>query len=171
MLFMKVDYPGAFEQPIPGVLDGEIYRVSPWRSDVLGRAIRGDYPHESRTFDIAERAERRKLVKVVAGGAAVLGAAVIVTELRDLLLLQAELARNGIELQWTEAATMIVAGHAAMRAALGGGVATLVSDDLGTVLRAALAGGLFGGAVGLNTVRRAALFGSSSLRMLVVEPS
>ncbi len=57
-----------FHLPIPMALDGNVYRVSSWRGDALGRAVRGEAPQESRVFDVAELRDRRDIVKVLAAG-------------------------------------------------------------------------------------------------------
>lgn len=48
---------GNFQQQIAAALNGFVHSVVPWRIDVLGRAIRCEYPYEDRAFHIAEKAD------------------------------------------------------------------------------------------------------------------
>jgi hypothetical protein len=81
-------YPnGAFGGPIPKVLDGGLYRAIGWRGDALERAIRGEYPIESRVFDFSEDVDRRQglaLVGSLAAGSAVLFGVELESEVRQL---------------------------------------------------------------------------------------
>ena len=164
-----VQPPGAFEQPIPKVLDGHVYRHAAWRSDVVGRAIRGEYPQDGRVFDIAEVADRRSLVGVLAAGVAAVSFLIIVKTAVDLQSLQQELAAHGVELRWEGQTAETVIGHSLLGAAVGGLLGAL-SGDGRTALYTALAGAAVGGAVGVHRTYRARLLGLADLRVLTVEP-
>ena len=160
---------GAFDHPIPQVLDGSIYRVASWRGDVLGRAIRGEYPHDGRVFDIAEVAERRTLV---GGVAAVLGVAsflVAGATVGRLKALSDELAARGMRLDWTGAETAQVLGPAVGGAIVAGLLTALITRDAKSAGLAALAGAGAGATYGLVTVYRARLVGTKNLRTITLE--
>lgn len=157
-----------FWRPIPSLLDDHLYRVAPWRSDVLGKAIRGEYPQDGRVFDIAEQAERRSLVQVLAVGVGTVSLALLVKTVVALRDLQNDLAQEGVRLEWNDRAAGQVALHALAGAALIGGLTALITDDARASLVMAAAGGLAGAAVGARRVYMAAVNGTSSLRVLTV---
>lgn len=166
-----VQPPGAFQQPVPAVLDGQVYRYATWRSDVVGRAIRGEYPEDGRVFDLAEAVDRRHLVGVLAAGVAAVSLVVTISAVDSFQALQRELAAGGIEMQWCGDDTASVLGHAAIGALLAGGVIGLLTRDAKAALIAAGAGGALGAAVGVKRTYNAKLLGTSGTRVLAVEPA
>jgi hypothetical protein len=159
-----------FWRPIPQVLDDHLYRVAPWRSDVLGKAICGDYPQDGRIFDIAERADRRKVAQVLAAGVGTVSIALLIRSVALFRTLQKDLERSGVRIEWTGQATGQVAGYAFGGAALLGGLTFLITGDAKAGLVMAGAGGLAGAALGTQRVYKAALNGRSSLRVLTLAP-
>lgn len=160
---------GEFEQSIPQVLDGNVYRVAPWRSDVLGRAIRGEYPQDGRVFDISEVLERRELVKLAAGTVGFVSLLVAVKTAAEMKRLTEELAKNGMQLAWTNAEIAQVAipalavGFATMT------LTALFTRDAKSALMAGVAGATAGATYGLLNVHRARVLGTKQLRVLTVE--
>ena len=143
-------YPnGTFGSPIPRVLDGGLYRAIGWRGNALERAMRGEYPPESRVFDISEDVARRKgvaLVGSLAAGAAILFA---VQNEREVDLLRRELLASGL------AVPEPVQGNItpwAIGGALGG---VLVAALLGGRDGDLLVGAGIGAAMGLGTGKMA----------------
>ncbi len=165
-----VQPPGQFQQPIPEVLDGHVYRHATWRSDVVGRAIRGEYPKDGRVFDIAEVADRRMLIGILAGSAAATSFVVSLKIGGALQDLTREMAAAGIELRWQGTDTEVVILSALLGAAVGGVIGAL-SGDLKTALIVAGAGAVIGTAVGLHRVYKTRLIGTAQLRVLAVEPA
>jgi hypothetical protein len=162
--------PGNFWLPIPGALDGNVYRVAAWRSDVLGRAIRGEYAYDNRVFDIAEQAERRAIVQAIALGVGVASFALMIRSITSWRELQAELEQEGIQFERTREATGSVALHALGGGLLLGGLTALITRDPKATLAMAAAGGLGGAALGVHQAYRAALIGSRELRILTLSP-
>jgi hypothetical protein len=160
-----------FWRPIPSILDDHLYRVAPWRSDVLGKAIRGDYPQDGRIFDIAEQAERRALTQLLAVGVGTVSIALLVTTVLELRDLQNDLAGAGIHVEWNDHATGRTALHALTGAALIGGLTALITEDAKAAVIMAVAGGLAGAAFGTHRMYKARLNGMSSLRVLTVVPA
>ncbi|MCK6517359.1 TIR domain-containing protein [Myxococcota bacterium] len=160
---------GALDQPIPRVLDGQYYRVSGWRSDGLGRAIRGEYPQDGRVFDIAEVAERRQLVGGIAALAGVGSFLVIGATLQNLKALEADLAASQVKLAWTKAETVQVVEPAMGGAVIGGLLAAIFTGDTKSVTMGVLAGASMGAAYGLTKVYQARLLGTQHLRVLTLE--
>ena len=162
---------GHFEHPIPEVLDGHVYRVSPWRGDVLGRAIRGEYPYDHRVFDIAEIEERRDLVAAVAvtsGCVSFLVSAVTACALRQL---SRDLEAQGLRLQWTGDEVVKVARPAIGGALVAAGLAALLTGDAEATAMAAIAGAGVGVTVGLVRTYRARLHGVRRLQVLTIAPT
>jgi hypothetical protein len=162
---------GRYEQPIPQALEGSIYYVSPWRSDVLGRAIKGEYAYQGKVFDIAERAERREVVQIIAGGVAFASIMVLVHDLVGLRSLQQELNDQGVRLQWTTDATLNVAGHALVGAAFTMLLTALLTEDAEATLWAGAAGALAGGTLATARIYRATLHGAAEQRALTLSAS
>lgn len=160
-----------FNLPIPAVLDGHVYRFAGWRSDVVGRAIRGEYPYDARRFDIAESAERRLLVGVLSAGVAAVSFAVAWATARDWKALSDELSAAGVQLRWSPADTSAVVDGAIMGALAGGLLVGVLTRDMRSALFAAGAGLALGAAVGARKVYRARLLGSRELRVLTIEPA
>jgi hypothetical protein len=160
-----VQPPGDFRRPIPAVLDGHVYRVATWRSDVVGRAIRGEYPYDRRIFDIAEVADRRRIVGVLAAGVAAVSLMVVIKHLAALRTLERELADAGVDARWSGTDTNRVVGHALGGALFLGGLAAMFSGDPKTVLLAGLAGAGIGTAVGMKRTYDARIVGASELRL------
>jgi hypothetical protein len=100
-------YPnGEFGSPIPKVLDGELYRAIGWRGNALERAIRGEYPVESRVFEISQEVARRKgvaLLGTLAAGSAVLFGLQLE---REVALLRRELLAAGMAVPEPEKANL-----------------------------------------------------------------
>lgn len=161
---------GEFQQPVPAVLDGQVYRYATWRGDVVGRAIRGEYPHDGRVFDLAEVADRRHVVGVLAAGVAAVSLVVVVNVAASFLSLQRELVGAGVAVRWTGEDTANVLGHAAGGALILGGLAALLTGDAKTALLAAGAGGAIGASVAVHRAYKARLIGTSHVRVLAVEP-
>ena len=159
-----------FHHPIPDALTGKIYRVCRWRSDVLGRAIRGEYAQDSRVFDTAEMVDIRELATLIAfcTGAASFG--VIAHHYERFVELERELATWGVTLDWrnTMADEMVTA--ALVGAALSAVVVGLLTRDMKATMLAAAGGGLVGAAVGAHRAYRACLHGTGHLRVLTIEP-
>jgi hypothetical protein len=163
-----VQPPGEFQQPVPQMLDGHVYRYATWRSDVVGRAIRGEYPQDGRVFDIAEVADRRALVGILAAGVGVVSFAVLTRVASGFLALKRDLAAEGIELRWENEHTEVVLGYALCGAAIAGLFGALSGDEK-AALFAAGAGAAIGAVVGAHRVYKACLLGSAHLRVLAVE--
>lgn len=160
---------GNFQQPVPAVLDGHVYRFATWRGDVVGRAIRGEYPYDGRVFDLAEIADRRRIVGVLAAGIAATSLLLVVDTLGSLQSLKRELAAAGIEMHWTGEDTGRVVRHA-MGGALISVVLGLLTGDVKTALLVAGAGGAIGAVIGIRRTYRARLLGTSHVQVLAVEP-
>lgn len=158
---------GDFQLSVPKELDGHVYRFATWRSDVVGRAIRGEYPQDTRVFDLAEVAERRVLVGLLASGVAAVSFAVIVRAAGAFNALTRELGAAGVDLRWEGVDTGRVLEHALWGAAIGG-IIGAVSGDGKTALYAAGAGAAVGAAVGAQRVYSARLLGTEHLRVLSV---
>jgi hypothetical protein len=146
-----------FWQSLPSALDGMVYRVCSWRSGVLGRAIRGEYPRDSRVFDLSELAEQRAVVAVIASMAVAGSLFVIVRDLSAIRTLETELALHGINLDWGSAVGSEAFKYGLTGALLLGGAALLLTRDPKTALWAAAAGGLGGAAYGVHRTYRAFL--------------
>lgn len=159
---------GNFWQPIPQALDGRVYRVAAWRGDVLGRAIRGEYPHDGRIFDIAEQCERRQVVQCLAAGVGGLSLALLLREVSAYRKLTQALAAEGIRLDEDKVAAREIAKDALLGALVAGAFTALLTDDSESALWAAAAGGVVGAAVGATRTYKAALHGTSSLRVLAL---
>lgn len=160
---------GDFQQPIPQVLDGHVYRFATWRSDVVGRAIRGEYPQDGRVFDLAEVADRRLLVGILAAGVATVSFLVTAKTAGAFLALQRDLAARGVELRWDGKATQKVIDHSLLGAGLGLLLGAL-SGDGKTALYAAVGGAAIGAAVGVHRVYKAHLLGTADLSVITIEP-
>lgn len=165
-----VQPPGDFRAPVPAELAGHVYRFAPWRSDVVGRAIRGEYPQDERIFDIAEVADRRALLAVLAAGVAAVSFAVVIETANAMRAFGHDLASYGVELRWNETDTGIVLERALYGAVVGTLLGAL-SGDGRTTLYAACAGAAIGAAAGVNRVYRAKLIGSTQTRVLTIEPA
>lgn len=158
-----------FRQPIPQVLHGHIYRVTKWQSDVVGRAIRGEYPHDTRVFDIAEKADRRALIGIISASVAVVSFLVVVRSVGEWRAWQRELAAGGVELRWNNDATRTVVNNAALGLSIGFLVG-LLTADLKSAAYIAGAGAAIGAAVGARSVYRASVLGTGPVRVLTVQP-
>lgn len=161
---------GNFWHPIPQALDGQIYRVAPWRSDILGRAVRGEYPQDGRVFDIAEQVERRALVEFLSIGVGITSLVLLSRSVGNLVELYRELAIEGIQLQWTSQSVGEVAKQALVGAVIVGGIAAILTGDGKSTLLAAAAGGAAVAAIGVARSYRAALHGTREVRVLSLEP-
>jgi hypothetical protein len=161
---------GDFWRPIPEVLHGHVYRVSSWRSDSLGRAIRGEYPHDRRVFDISEAAERRAVVQMLAAGVGALSLVLLYRSVTSFSALTAELRASGVDLRWSAENTREVATYAVGGALVAGGLVGLLTRDWKAAAAAAVAGGLGGAAYAATRVYRAAIAGSEPYCVLAVDP-
>jgi hypothetical protein len=165
-----VQPPENFYHPIPSVVDGNLYRVAPFRADVLGRAIRGEYPQDERVFDLAEAADRRSVVGVISAAVATMSLAVLVESMTSFSELQRDVRNAGLDLRWQATDTSAVVTHAIGGAVLAGGLAVLLTGDSRAGWIAAAGGALAGGALGAQKVYHAALLGTSQLRILTLDP-
>jgi hypothetical protein len=162
-----VQPPGAFRRPIPAVLDGQVYRFATWRSDVVGRAIRGEYPHDDRVFELAEVADRRMLVGLLSAG--VIGASfvVVVRTAAALQAFQRDLAERGVAVRLTDDLGTVLkwaAGSAVVAGLIGA-----LTGDRKTAAWLTAAGFAVGTAVGIRRVYRIRVVGRSEVRVLAVE--
>ncbi len=161
---------GEFQNAVPAVLDGHVYRYAPWRSDVVGRAIRGEYPYDLRIFDLAEVADRRFLVGVLAAGVVASSVLVAVNAAWSFHALEQELTNAGVQMRWNGDDTGRVLRHVAAGALIGGAIGML-SGDGKTALLAAGAGGAVGAAIAVCRTYNARILGTANLRVLAVEPA
>lgn len=159
---------GDFRLPVPEELDGHVYRFAPWRSDVVGRAIRGEYPHDGRVFDLAEAADRRALAGTLAVGVSAMSFLLAAATIKKILLFKRELAVQGITLRWNSNDTQLIAKPMVQGALLGALLGAL-SGDPKTTLYAACAGAAVGSAVGVHRLYNAQLLGSGHIRVLSIE--
>ncbi|MGK3982336.1 hypothetical protein WME99_04830 [Sorangium sp. So ce136] len=160
---------GNFELAVPQVLDGHVYRYATWRSDVVGRAIRGEYPQDGRVFDLAEVSDRRVLIGTLAAGVAAASFMVIARTASALQALQQDLAARGIDLRWDGEVTRTVVEHTLLGAGIGLLLGAL-SGDGKTAVYAAAGGAAIGAAAGIHRVYNARLIGTTHLRVLALEP-
>jgi hypothetical protein len=160
-----------FHLPIPMAVDGNVYRVSSWRGDALGRAVRGEAPQESRVFDIAERRDRRDIVKMLAAGVTCASVVVIAASLHYLGQLARELEAEGIRVEWTAEDTATVKRFGVAGAVVGGLAGGLYTGSLSGAVLGALAGGFAGAAVGTALVYQATVHGTRDLRVITLEPA
>jgi hypothetical protein len=160
---------GDFGLPVPRALDGHVYRYATWRSDVLGRAIRGEYPQDGRIFELAEVADRRDFVALLAAGVGTASFAVAIRSAQSFLALQRELKVHGIELRWGSQDTNSVVRDGLLVAGIGLLLGSL-SGDGRTAAYAALGGAALGIAVGVRRTYEARLLGARETRILAVRP-
>lgn len=162
---------GNFRQPIPKALDGAVYRFASWRSGVLGRAIRGEYPHDGRVFDIAELVDRKSMIQCLAVGAGVVSLAVLAWTAASYRRLAEELAAAGVQLEWSPKAKVDLAAHVAGGALLVGGITALLTGDVESTVVGAVGGALVGAAVSSVRTYQAMLHGTSRIRVLALAGS
>ncbi|MCK6565118.1 MAG: hypothetical protein L6Q80_10255 [Dehalococcoidia bacterium] len=161
---------GAFDQPVPQVLDGHVYRYATWRSDVVGRAIRGEYPQDCRVFDIAEVADRRTLVAALSAGIAVASFVVIIATASAFTALQRDLATQGVDVRWDDHdSSRKVLAHTLIGGAIGGFLGAL-SGDGKTALAVAAGGAAIGAALGVHRAYSARFIGAANRKVLFMEP-
>jgi hypothetical protein len=84
--------------PIPQALDGYLYRAIGWRKQSLRKALDGDYPLETRTFDIAEVRDRLRIVHIVTASVAVVTVVVAGFTVASFRKLRAELRGHGVDI-------------------------------------------------------------------------
>jgi hypothetical protein len=159
-----------FHLPIPEALDGHVYRVSSWRGDALGKAVRGEYPRDGRAFDIAEAVDRRELVERITMGVGAVSFVVLMPTLAASARLRADLAAAGVTLHPADELPT-VAAFGVGGAIAGGGLAAAYTRDPWMGLLGAVAGGMAGVALGTTVSYHAALHGSRTLRVLSLEQS
>ncbi|MDC0681553.1 hypothetical protein [Sorangium atrum] len=135
----------------------------------MGRAIRGEYPQDGRVFDLAEIADRRVLISILAAGVATVSFVVIARAASAFQALQQDLAARGIDLRWDGEATRTVVEHAVVGAGIGLLLGAL-SGDGRTAFYAAAGGAAIGAATGVHRVYNARLIGTTHLRVLTIEP-
>lgn len=161
---------GDFRQPIPAALDGHVYRVVPWRSDVLGRAIRSEYPYDKRIFDVAEQADRRLIVKILAATAGAISLILLVRSVADYYQLDRELRGRGIYTTNGSFSSKTVACAGLVGAIVAGGITALITEDKESTLWAAVSGSIAGAAIGAAMQYQAILYGTQEIRVLTSVP-
>ncbi len=159
---------GDFRQPIPAALDGAVYRVVPWRGDVLGRAVRCEYPYDDRVFDVAEKADRRRIVQILASVTGAASLLVLSKTVSAFTSLQDDLQKQGITLAVGSFSTQHIVSAALSGAFLVGGITALATRDLSSACWGAAAGAVFGACLNANTQYRAVLHGTQDLRVLTM---
>ncbi|MCB9729127.1 MAG: TIR domain-containing protein [Deltaproteobacteria bacterium] len=147
------------DAPAPRRLRESDPAVVPWRSDSLGRAIRGEWAPRPRVHDLAERADRAAIVKAVSSAAASLSILVLYRDARELDALRADFASLGYQLVWTAGARREVARSAGLGALIGAALGALLGSGGRHTLVGAAAGGLAGLARGHSRVVEATLSG------------
>lgn len=157
-----------YDLPVPGALRDNVYYLAPWRGDVVGRAIRGEYPPGQPVYDVAEVADRRRLVGRVAAAVATVSVLVVGATAAALATLRRDMAAQGIDLRLDAVAT--VAGHALIGAGVGLLIGAL-SGDQETMLYAAGAGAATGAAIGMRRVYNAKLTEARGMQLLTATPS
>ena len=162
-----VQPPGQLDLAIPEALDGHVYRYAPWRSDVVGKAIRGEYPRDDRIFDLAEVADRREIVAILAMGVAACSFLVFADAISGLHALNRELAAAGVRMDWSWQDTGDVVGGFVLGSLVLGAIGLLSGDALIAGM-AAIAGGLGGAAFATHSVYRAKLHGTRRLQVLSI---
>jgi hypothetical protein len=143
-------YPhGQFGQPMPRVLNDGLYRAVGWRGNALEKAVLGEYPADSRIFDIAEDADRRAAVHWTLGASA--GAVLLMTgaTYQRVEQLRHELQARGLVVPQLDRAPFVV--PPAVAGTLLGILVDLLLGGRGkNLLPGALLGGGLGAAVGLS---------------------
>lgn len=156
-----------YDLPIPGALRDKVYYLAPWRGDVVGRAIRGEYPPGQPVYDIAEVADRRRLVGYLAAAVTAVSVYVVGTTAIALDTLRRDMAAQGMELRLDAVGT--VAGFALIGAGVGLFLGALSGDEE-TMLCAAGAGAAAGAAVGIRRVYTAKLTEARGMQLLTLTP-
>lgn len=136
--------------PIPGLLDEQLYRMVGWNGPALMRAIEGDYPADSRVFDIAEVEDRKRLVRMLVSGVSI--AALVLIGTRDVWMawLNNALASRGVSLALEPVPDGPgIVGPAFVGALVGGLVAALTDRPNKNAASYMLAGGAIGAGFGV----------------------
>lgn len=158
-----------FWLPIPQALDGNVYRVSSWRGDALGRAVRGEAPQDSRVFDIAELRDRLDIAEMLTAGVACASLVVVAASLHAWGRLVRELQAAGVNLEWNDGDLAKVKRYGLGGAIVGAAATGLYTRSLAGAVLGAIAGALAGAAIGTALVYRAALHGTRELRVVTLE--
>lgn len=142
-------YPnGANTAPIPAFLDGAYYRMVGWRGDSLAKALEGEYPPDRRVFELAEIAERRRLLTVVCGATGAISLLVAGATALNFARLRREAAARGIRL--VDEGAPAILQSTGMPTLLGALVGCLVFGAFVGTPDAVRTGALLGGVVGLG---------------------
>jgi hypothetical protein len=157
---------GEPNSPIPKALDGAFYKVTPWRSDVVGKAIQGHYQQDERVFDIAEIVERRLPIQITSGAATMVSFILLVREFRKWVELRQELDNQSICMPGSTATAITITVSTFLGAVLAGLLALSASRDPFTAFLAALAGGLTGAVIGSKLAHADVLRRISDLQTL-----
>lgn len=166
-------YPhGRNEGAIPGFVAEGVYKNVGWTRGSIARALRLEYPPETRVFDIAEVEERRELVTSIGIAAGVFTAILAGFTVARYRRLQAELAQQGINIVGDDgpglletAAQPIVVGALAGTAAMG----MMFGTKKAMVAGAAIGGGI-GAAIGVDRYYRARIVMLGELAKLELMP-
>lgn len=153
-----------FRLPIPQALDGNVYRVSSWRGDALGRAIRGEVPQDNRVFDIAELRDRLDIAKMLAAGVVCASIVLAATSLNAWGRLVRELEAAGVNLEWSDSDVATVNQYCLGGAVLGGAATGLYTRSIAGAVLGAIVGALAGVAISTALVYQAALRGTRTAR-------
>ena len=149
--------------PIPGLLDEQLYRMVGWNGPALIRAIEGDYPADTRVFDIAEEADRERLARLLVSGVSI--AALVLIGTRNVWMgwLNKAMSSRGVSVSLEPVPDGPgVAGPAFLGTLLGGLLAVLTDRPDRNAAPFMLAGGAIGAGIGvvssyrLHVSRRAA---------------
>ena len=155
--------------PIPEVLDKQVYRMVGWNGPVLIRAIEGDYPADTRVFDIAEVVDKERLARNLIAGASIGLLVLIGTRDTWMRWLNRRLASSGITLRLEPVPDGPgVAGPAIMGGLLGALLSALTKKPSTNVVAMTAAGAAVGGSIGLVTSYRMHITRSSTTRVIGV---
>jgi MTH538 TIR-like domain (DUF1863) len=157
---------------IPAILAKRHYRMIGWRPGSLAKAMRGEYPPESRVFDIAELEDRREMILAVGGATAAVAFLVAGWEAGNCLALRRELREKGIEVVDDNGPGFLeTAGPPfAIGALLGAAVGGVIGRTEKALLTGAVLGGGIGLAVGTTRYFRLRTKALGSVTQLSLEP-
>lgn len=147
---------GANEGPIPQFLNGAYYRMVGWRRGALAKALLGEYPPDSRVFDIAELEERRKVLSLIGGTAGIVSFMVAGASALNFARLKQELTQRGIVIIDGKGPSLF---RTVVPTTLGSALvgAAVMGACVGTpkaIAAGALLGGGIGAGIGLNKYYR-----------------
>ena len=159
-----------FDAPISEDLAQCAERIVPWNSAVVGKAIRGELKDNGRVFDIAEVADRRRLIRLAATAVGGLSLTLLVRDLKHLRKLQREFVDSGLVRSWDGIDYPQLIG----KAILGGGLAYLiglaVTKDAKSANAIGLAGAMLAGTVELRRQYHVAVSGEDGVRTITLDP-